>query len=444
MRRVLLLAGIVAIVASFAFVGAANADPPVTGSSITNVTGVGSCVDTGTWSATSLTGANVGCWTGGFGFEPTETASISVDIAVGDTGDLSFAWGWQTTDVCTYDWSDVSLITPDGTISLAHGCACGCSSGVATGGATIEQNLVAWAHQTVTLVVTAHQDGYGDQFRVTIDNTSLTDVIPPAITAPNLIVRVPVVGPVSVTFPTTAVDGVDGTVPLTCSPVSGSLFPFGTTPVTCHASDSSGNTSTATFNVSLRNGAVDSAPFGSVETQDATVAFSVSIPKSEARCSFDGAPEKKCSGSPLTFHGLAPGPHSFCIRGLAPRLIYDPLPDCATWSFDPPPPLTTITGAVQSGSNLTLTFISDQPGPRIGSGFHCALDNGPMTTCSSGVTFHGLAGTPDNPQFHCIFVQATNSWGVVDPFPDNVVVLTPDGGAYIGGCDGPPGPPPST
>ena len=43
-----------------------------------------------------------------------------------------------------------------------------------------------------------------------------------------------------------AEDAVDGPVPVTCDPASGSLFPLGTTKVTCTATDSSGNTGTAT------------------------------------------------------------------------------------------------------------------------------------------------------------------------------------------------------
>lgn len=47
----------------------------------------------------------------------------------------------------------------------------------------------------------------------------------------------------------TANDAVDGTVDVTCSPESGSLFSLGTTPVTCTATDSSDNTATSGFDV---------------------------------------------------------------------------------------------------------------------------------------------------------------------------------------------------
>ncbi|MBV8079981.1 MAG: choice-of-anchor D domain-containing protein, partial [Actinobacteria bacterium] len=55
---------------------------------------------------------------------------------------------------------------------------------------------------------------------------------------------------VSYTSPT-AVDAVDGTVPVMCTPVSGSTFAIGATTITCTASDTSGNTATATFTITV-------------------------------------------------------------------------------------------------------------------------------------------------------------------------------------------------
>ena len=50
----------------------------------------------------------------------------------------------------------------------------------------------------------------------------------------------------------TAVDAIDGPVPVACTPPSGSLFPIGTTTVTCTASDTHGNTSVSSFAVVIR------------------------------------------------------------------------------------------------------------------------------------------------------------------------------------------------
>jgi len=60
--------------------------------------------------------------------------------------------------------------------------------------------------------------------------------------------------------PGDATDAVDGPVPIICTPASGSFFPLGPTLVVCTATDSSGNTATATFTIFIR--APDGTPCG--------------------------------------------------------------------------------------------------------------------------------------------------------------------------------------
>jgi len=77
------------------------------------------------------------------------------------------------------------------------------------------------------------------------------DTTPPALTLPANIIT-PATSPSGavVTFSATAVDAVDGAVPVTCVPPSGSLFaPGTTTTVSCWASDAHGNSVTGTFTV---------------------------------------------------------------------------------------------------------------------------------------------------------------------------------------------------
>ena len=57
---------------------------------------------------------------------------------------------------------------------------------------------------------------------------------------------------VRVTYRVTASDAVDGPIPVTCEPRSGSRFPLGRTRVTCSATDSSANTATASFRVTVK------------------------------------------------------------------------------------------------------------------------------------------------------------------------------------------------
>jgi hypothetical protein len=77
----------------------------------------------------------------------------------------------------------------------------------------------------------------------------------PAITAPDDIVRGndPDRAGAIVTYPApTASDNASG-VMTSCSPPSGSMFPLGTTTVTCTATDTSGNTATDTFRVTVND-----------------------------------------------------------------------------------------------------------------------------------------------------------------------------------------------
>ncbi len=58
-----------------------------------------------------------------------------------------------------------------------------------------------------------------------------------------------------VTFDVTATDDGGGDIPVSCHPRSGSRFPLGKTTVLCAATDSSGNTATAGFTVTVKRAA---------------------------------------------------------------------------------------------------------------------------------------------------------------------------------------------
>jgi hypothetical protein len=80
------------------------------------------------------------------------------------------------------------------------------------------------------------------------------DVIPPTLTgAASKTVRAPNGAKrVRVTYNVAATDAVDGGVPVTCLPRSGSRFSLGRTAVTCKATDKSGNTGRVSFAVTVR------------------------------------------------------------------------------------------------------------------------------------------------------------------------------------------------
>lgn len=78
------------------------------------------------------------------------------------------------------------------------------------------------------------------------------DSIPPVITTPGSVKATAnsSAGAV-VNFTATAKDNVDGVVPVSCTPASGSTFAVGTTTVTCTAADKRGNKGSATLAVTV-------------------------------------------------------------------------------------------------------------------------------------------------------------------------------------------------
>jgi HYR domain/WD40-like Beta Propeller Repeat len=79
------------------------------------------------------------------------------------------------------------------------------------------------------------------------------DTTPPVITVPEPI-TVNAASPIGavVTYSVTATDPDDAVASLACLPASGSTFPIGTTTVTCTATDTHGNTSSASFTVTVK------------------------------------------------------------------------------------------------------------------------------------------------------------------------------------------------
>ncbi len=103
---------------------------------------------------------------------------------------------------------------------------------------------------TTTITATA-KDAAGNTSTATF-TVLVQDTTPPAITAPDVTVEATSASGAKVTYAPTATDAV-GPVTLTISIPSGTTFALGTNPVTVTATDGHGNTSTKTFNVTVRD-----------------------------------------------------------------------------------------------------------------------------------------------------------------------------------------------
>jgi hypothetical protein len=101
----------------------------------------------------------------------------------------------------------------------------------------------------------------------------VSDTVAPAITCPeNITNQCSGIEGTTVTFSTTATDACDANAVVVCTPASGSSFSLGTTPVSCEATDASGNRSTCSFSVTIVD--PSSAPSLTIEQQGNEVVIS--------------------------------------------------------------------------------------------------------------------------------------------------------------------------
>ena len=102
-----------------------------------------------------------------------------------------------------------------------------------------------------TLVKCSATDTHGNSASETF-TVSVGDTTPPVLTVPTVVTAIATSKDgAKVTYTVTAVDNIDPHPRVKCTPPSGSQFPLGKTPVTCTATDASGNSSQKTFLVKV-------------------------------------------------------------------------------------------------------------------------------------------------------------------------------------------------
>ena len=105
----------------------------------------------------------------------------------------------------------------------------------------------------VTVVTCTTSDAAGNEARGSFTVT-VADTTAPAVDGAPLELTAIAPGPdgATVAWPEpTAMDVVDGALPVTCDPASGSLFPIGSTRVTCTVADAAGNVASVSFGVEV-------------------------------------------------------------------------------------------------------------------------------------------------------------------------------------------------
>lgn len=172
-RRFGLMAA-VALIVSAVFVASAVARPiigEITGTANT------SWQNTGGGGAAQNINATVGKWTTtGYGSEPNGNDVLTVPIKVDGNGGITFNYQIQTTDVLPFDYLNIYLDTPTGTVHLVSNYNPNPTFSLLylSPVNTITVDTRQWKGTTVTLRVVAHQDGFGDLFQALV--TGLTTV----------------------------------------------------------------------------------------------------------------------------------------------------------------------------------------------------------------------------------------------------------------------------
>jgi hypothetical protein len=124
-----------------------------------------------------------------------------------------------------------------------------------------------------------------------IDKAAAVDTTPPELTLPADIYVQGGGGGEVVSYSAGAYDLVDGTVPINCTPPSGSTFTIGvTTQVNCSATDSSGNTSSGSFNVTVFHINIRGAQYGIEATMSGGAAHFFTIVDSAQKAAGDPVP----------------------------------------------------------------------------------------------------------------------------------------------------------
>jgi HYR domain len=174
-------------------------------------------------------------------------SAVSVSYSIGDDGDGVCDAADGTAAVVTIN-APAGIDASPGSLTFAD---CGTSQSVAfSAGASTTS-----ADYPVSAGVTDAGGGAYDASpaSLTVHVDPAPDTTPPVLSLPAPISGEATSAATVVVYTATATDNVDGAVSVSCNPPSGAGFPKGVTNVSCSATDSSNNTATGSFTVTLND-----------------------------------------------------------------------------------------------------------------------------------------------------------------------------------------------
>jgi hypothetical protein len=180
----------------------------------------------------------------------TRAGRYNVSVVATDIGGATRSYGPVFFDVVERPNTDPPLLSlPESVVAEATSAA-GANVSFDVGGATCDRASGSFFPMGQTTVHCSETNAFGTTtgtFPVFV-----TDTVPPVITVPAEVVSTLH----EVNYTASAVDNIDGVIPVTCSPSSGSSFPDGQTVVQCSAHDAHANFTSASFNVFVQQGPV--------------------------------------------------------------------------------------------------------------------------------------------------------------------------------------------
>jgi len=181
---------------------------------------------------------------------PGEFITVTAtDAGTGSTSEFSRALPVVTHTPPIPDLTPLPTLTGECSVTVATRPTATDDQAVSLTGTTTDP--LSYDQQGIYAITWHYDDGHGN-VSSQMQTVIVKDTTPPQIVCPaNLTVPSSVDHLVPVTFAVTATDNCDPAPTVVTSPSSGSLFPVGTTTVNCSATDTSGNTSTCSFTVTV-------------------------------------------------------------------------------------------------------------------------------------------------------------------------------------------------
>jgi large repetitive protein len=153
---------------------------------------------------------------------------------------------------------------------------------------------------------------------------------------------------------------------------------------------------------------INSSPAASSNAPSGTFGFSANEGVAGFQCRVDGGAFSACS-SPFAYGPLADGPHTFDVKATADLAGNAGGATSYAWSIDTVPPDTSIASnpaVLSNTASPSFSFTATEPG----STFECSLDGAGFASCSSPMTYSGVADG-----VHTFQVRAVDPAGNVDP-----------------------------